>query len=148
VIPIWRDAEASQANVTGGLLDVLIRAWATSCRKIFSRIATHYWPRLPTRNIFRRAYRARPAHTHNQRPCFIPAASRLGRRLIWLHSYGERFVPARQRPAKFHKATPVPVAACLTPPRDTPKSFFTMKRHKFCAWAKVNLGRSQKRFAV
>lgn len=98
-IPLWRDAEATQPNITQGLLEVLEGEFEREvspedlfcyCYTLlaspayvekFSEELTTPGPRIPiTRDpeLFRRAVE-------------------LGRTLIWLHTYGERFVPARQR---------------------------------------------------
>lgn len=95
VIPLWRDAAASEPNVTAGLLDRLSAAFG---RKVavedlfayayavlatpryverFSEELTVPGPRLPlTRDA-----------------ALFDAAAALGRELIHLHTYGERFVP-------------------------------------------------------
>ncbi len=98
VIPLWRDAGATQANLTGGLLDALnprlgevtAEDFFAYCYALlatpafvetFSEELTVPGPRVPVtkdRNLFQQS-------------------ARLGRRLIWLHTYGERFVPPRQR---------------------------------------------------
>ncbi|MGA3145554.1 MAG: type ISP restriction/modification enzyme [Verrucomicrobiota bacterium] len=101
VIPLWRDAEASQANVTGGLLDVLNprlgnvtpEDFFAYCYALlatpdyvqtYSEELTVPGPRIPLTK---------------DRTLFHQAAQ-LGCKLIWLHTYGERFVPARQRPGE------------------------------------------------
>jgi type ISP restriction-modification system protein/N-6 DNA methylase len=98
VIPLWRDAEATQANLAGGLLDALnprlgevtAEDFFAYCYALlatpafvetFSEELTMPGPRVPVTK---------------DRNLFLQAA-RLGRRLIWLHTYGERFVPPRQR---------------------------------------------------
>lgn len=101
VIPLWRNAEASEANLTAGLLEVLnpclgnvtpedffaycYALLATPAYvETFSEELTVPGPRVPVtkdRELFQQA-------------------ARLGRRLIWLHTYGERFVPARHRPGE------------------------------------------------
>jgi hypothetical protein len=98
VIPLWRDAAASQANVTGGLIavlntnlgDITAEDFFAYCYALlatpayvetYSEELTVPGPRVPVtkdRNLFQQAVG-------------------FGRRLIWLHTYGERFVPARQR---------------------------------------------------
>jgi hypothetical protein len=98
VIPLWRDADATQANLTGGLLDALnprlgevtAEDFFAYCYALlatpafvetFSEELTVPGPRVPVtkdRNLFQQA-------------------ARLGRRLIWLHTYGEHSVPPRQR---------------------------------------------------
>jgi hypothetical protein len=94
VVPLWRNAEATQANLTCGLLDALrLRLGNVTAEDVFaycyallaapgyvetfSEELTVPGPRVPLtkdQNVFQQAVR-------------------LGRRLIWLHSYGERFVP-------------------------------------------------------
>lgn len=100
VIPFYRDAEATQANVTPGVLehvsDVLGRAvtaedlfayaYAVLANPAyvlrFSEELTIPGPRLPiTRD-----------------PALFAEAVAAGRRLIWLHSFGERMVPEGARP--------------------------------------------------
>jgi hypothetical protein len=98
IIPLWRDPAHTQANITGGLLEaVLPNLGPTTAEDLFAYsyalLATPafvqtFWnelsipgPRVPvtkSRDLFQQA-------------------TRLGRKLIWLHTYGERFVPARQR---------------------------------------------------
>ena len=95
VIPLYRDPAATEANVTGGVLALLSSTYQKhlSPEALFSfayavlatpRYVTGFWeelrtpgPRLPIpkdANLFAR----------------LAAA---GRELIWLHTYGERFVP-------------------------------------------------------
>ncbi len=101
VIPLWRNAAATQPNLTTGLLtalrpalgrvspeDLFAYAYALLATpayvETFSEELTIPGPRLPvtkSRVLFRQAVR-------------------LGRRLIWLHTFGERFVPPRHRPGE------------------------------------------------
>jgi len=98
VIPLWRDAAASQANVTGGLLaalnpklgsitpeDFFAYCYALLATptyvETYSEELTVPGPRVPVtkdRNLFQQAVG-------------------FGRRLIWLHTYCERLVPDGQR---------------------------------------------------
>lgn len=97
IIPLWRDSEANQANITNGLLDALNQRLtdvtaedlfaycyallaAPAYVEMFSEDLAVSSPRVPVtkdRNLFQQAVH-------------------LGRQLIWLHTYGERFVPLRQ----------------------------------------------------
>jgi hypothetical protein len=95
VIPLWRDADATQPNVTAGLLDALSTAYGNPVSpedlfayayavlatphyvESFSEELTVPGPRLPlTRDA-----------------ALFAEAVAAGRRLIHLHTYGERFVP-------------------------------------------------------
>jgi hypothetical protein len=101
IIPLWRDAQATRANVTTGLLEMLARRLdaAVSAEDLyayayallatpayvehFSEELTVPGPRLPITSdaaLFRDVAVA-------------------GRRLIHLHTFGERFVPAGSAPA-------------------------------------------------
>ncbi|APV43840.1 hypothetical protein Dform_00485 [Dehalogenimonas formicexedens] len=118
VIPLWRDSAGTEANVTNGLLAHLAQVYGApvSPEELFAychatlagpsytgsfaeELATSS-PRIPITadaNLFRRGVE-------------------LGGRLIWLQTYGERFVPTGQRsstiPAGRARAVhPVPVIA-------------------------------------
>ncbi|MBM4287025.1 MAG: DNA methyltransferase [Deltaproteobacteria bacterium] len=125
VIPLWRDADATEPNITRGVLerlaqtyeqevppeDFLAYAYALMASPEYVR---RFWdeltipgPRLPV---------TRDAALFNR-------AVALGRRLLWLHTYGERLVPPDQRPGRV----PPGASRCLvgTPaaPKDYPESF-------------------------
>lgn len=105
VIPLWRDAAVTDANVTNGILKVTNGEYGQStsaedffayCYAILSTPAyvAEFWdeltipgPRMPvTKDL----------------GLFQHAAS-LGRRLLWLHTYGERFVPAGYKTGQVPK---------------------------------------------
>jgi len=122
VIPLWLDREATRPNIAAGVLDVLSEAYgrevapeeffAYAYAVLFTpRYVRRFWdeltipgPRLPiTRDgdLFARA-------------------AALGRRLIWLHTFGERFVPPGEKPGKVPPAAP----KCLAPtPNQYPDTF-------------------------
>ncbi len=99
VIPLWRDAAGTEANITEGLLDFLVNVYggqvspedfAAYCYAIltgpdytnrFNDDLTTSSPRIPIttdKDIFRQGVK-------------------LGRKLIWLHTYGERLIPEEVR---------------------------------------------------
>lgn len=99
VIPLWRDAAATQPNLPAGMLPALRQAFGRDVTaedvfayayallstpayvEKFSEELTNPGPRLPvTRDA-----------------ALFARAVALGRQLLWLHTYGERFVPARRR---------------------------------------------------
>lgn len=111
VIPLWRDAEATEPNVTTGVLEVMAQAYGrpVTAADLFAYCYTvlaspdyvrRFWdeltipgPRLPlTRDAARFA-----------------CTAGLGRRLLWLHTYGERFVPPGHKPGRI----PPGQARCL-----------------------------------
>jgi hypothetical protein len=125
VVPLWRDARAINANVTGGLLDLLggelarpvspedLFAYAyallasPSYVERFSEELTIPGPRLPmTRN----------------RVMFEEAVA-LGRNLIWLHTYGTRYVPDGQRPGVVQQGSARAIVGVPDTAADYPERF-------------------------
>ena len=104
VIPLWRDEAHTQANVTEGLLSALEPSLGTVAAEdffaycyavlaspayveTFSEELTIPGPRIPItkeRRLFARAVE-------------------LGRRLVWLHTYGERFSGDSQRRGRIRQ---------------------------------------------
>ena len=115
VIPLWRDADATEPNVTGGLLEAIGEAHGGEVR---------------AERLFAYAYGvlAQPSYAERfwdeleQPPPRLPIAkdaalfgrvADLGERLLWLHTYGERFRdPAAGRgdiaPGEARCTKPVP----------------------------------------
>ena len=98
VIPLWRDAKGTEPNITSGLLDVLERELDRKVGPedllayVYAVLAGGYTDRfsaeleVPGPRI--------PITKEGE--LFAKIAS-LGRRLIWLHTYGERFVPEDEK---------------------------------------------------
>ncbi len=114
VIPLWRDAAATEPNVTSGLLEFL---------------SGEYGGPVPAEDLFAYAYAvlASPAYTESfSEELAIPGprlpitrkaglfrrGAGLGRALIHLHTYGERFAPEDGKPgvpqgrARYEKPIP------------------------------------------
>lgn len=100
VIPLYRDAEAAQPNVTAGLLDVLAERWG---RPVTPEDMAAYVMALAAHD----GYSSTFAEALEGSPVRIPLtadgdlASRaigLGERLLWLQTYGERYT-GENRPA-------------------------------------------------
>jgi len=127
VIPLWRDAECTQPNVTAGLLAELGRRQETRIEPIdlfaysyallsaptytarFSEELAIPGPRIPlTRNggLFREAVE-------------------LGERLVWLHTFGERLVPDGMEAGGI----PQGATRCTHPVGGTPESYPTAYRY-------------------
>lgn len=99
VIPLWRDRSGTDANLTRGVAEALAESYdqPVSPEDVFAytyavlsapSYAEHFWealetpgPRLPVTK---------------DAALFIETAA-LGRKLLWLHTYGERFVPEGTR---------------------------------------------------
>jgi len=99
IVPLWRDASGTVANITTGLLDYLAEVYGESVspedflayccamlagpeytRRFAEDLGTSA-PRLPITTDIDQFHRG----------------VELGRRLIWLHTYGARFVPEGER---------------------------------------------------
>jgi hypothetical protein len=101
VIPLWRDAEARQANVTGGLLAAL----NPNLGNITSEDFFAYCYALLATPAYVETYSEEltvpgPRIPITKDRALFQQAAQLGHQLIWLHTYGERFVPARHRPGE------------------------------------------------
>jgi hypothetical protein len=125
VIPLWRDSEATEPNVTAGTLEALAQAYGqpVTAEDLFAycyavmaspEYVHRFWdeltipgPRLPlTRDA-----------------ALFTRTADLGRRLLWLHTFGERFIPPEHKPGRI----PPGKAKCLkgTPaaPEKYPENF-------------------------
>lgn len=120
IVPLWRDSAATQANLTRGIAHALKpRLSSVTANNLFAycyavltapAFVEMFWeeltfpgPRVPVtkdRALFQKAVR-------------------LGRRLIWLHTYGERFVPARHRPGEVPQGR----ARCRRAVPDRPEGY-------------------------
>ncbi|MDH6074723.1 N-6 DNA methylase [Chrysosporum ovalisporum CS-1034] len=103
IIPLWRNYEANQPNITTGVLEVIsnILNYNISPQDFFAycyailatpKYVKEFWHELETPG-------PRIPITKN-RDLFIKVVE-IGRTLVWLHTYGERFVPSGKKPGKI-----------------------------------------------
>lgn len=116
VVPLWRNASKTEPNVTAGLLDHLAQVYEQSvsaedlfayCYAILAgpEYAQHFAEDLATSS---------PRIPLTTDVSLFHQGVELGRRLVWLHTYGARFVPEGEQagtvPAGRARAVcPVPV---------------------------------------
>lgn len=107
VILLWRDAEATQPNITHGVLEaigaVLKRIVSSDdffayCYAILAtpRYVKEFWDALKTPGL--RIPITKDADLFER-------VVAVGRQLIWLHTYGDRFVPSGQKAVRIPTGT-------------------------------------------
>jgi len=124
-IPLWRDAAATEPNVTEGILPLLSET---------------YGENVTPEELFAYTYAllASPAYTEQfSEELSIPGprlpltkdyglfqqAVEAGKRLIWLHTYGERFIPEGERPGQIPQGTARCRRGIPTSPEGYPEIF-------------------------
>jgi len=99
-IPLYRDAEGTQANMADATLET-IRA-ATELGVSAEDLAAYVYAVLAhpcyASTFARELGRVEVRVPITKRAATFKKAVAIGRRLLWLHTYGERFVPAGEQP--------------------------------------------------
>ena len=121
IIPLWCDKEGTNANITDGILEVLYNQYGT---------------RITPEALFAYCYALLASPTYVQtfwdeltipgprvpitedRKLFENSVG-LGRRLLWLHTYGERFVPEGYKKGRI----PPGMARCKFGTPSTPEGY-------------------------
>jgi hypothetical protein len=125
VIPLWRDAAATERNVTAGVLEVLAQGYGQAVKA--EDLFVYCYAALATPDYMRRFWDELtipgPRLPITRDAALFASTVDLGRRLLWLHTYGERLVPTGQKPRRIPPGT----AKCLkgTPaaPEKYPENF-------------------------
>lgn len=103
IVPLYRTADASQANITPGLLKILGAAYQ---RTVTPEDFLAYLYGV----LAQPAFTARFDNELETRKLCVPITKdaalfekvrKAGARLLWLHTYGERFVPTQQTPGRI-----------------------------------------------
>lgn len=114
IFPLWRDAAATQPNLHPGLLALLKKAYGFAVS--VEDVAAYLYAVL-AQPAFTACFNTELATRELRVPftlnyALFRQAAALGRTLLWLHSYGERFAgnqPALEPVAKCRKAVPAGV---------------------------------------
>jgi len=107
IIPLWRDAEATQSNITHEVLEVIgteikhevsPEDFFAYCYAILAtpRYVKEFWDELRTPG---------PRMPITKDADLFEKVVAVGRKLIWLHTYGERFVPTGKRVGRIPTGT-------------------------------------------
>jgi len=125
VIPLWCDTAGTLPNVTNGFISLLTKAYgkAVNAEDLFAycyailatpKYVEAFWDELtiPGPRI--------PITRDNKK---FEQVSSLGRKLIWLHTYGERFVPISMKPGTVPQGTARCKIGTPATPVDYPNEF-------------------------
>ncbi|MDE0620305.1 MAG: N-6 DNA methylase, partial [Bryobacterales bacterium] len=99
-IPLYRSADTSDPNVLPSLLEELARRFETGVTPedfvayLYGTLAHPAYVATFSKQLLARELRVPITKDHN----LFEKARRVGARLLWLHTYGERFVPTGMSP--------------------------------------------------
>ncbi|MFQ6009413.1 MAG: type ISP restriction/modification enzyme, partial [Candidatus Zixiibacteriota bacterium] len=121
IIPLWRDATVTRANITSGVLETLAQTYGhhispedffAYCYAVLAtpRYVQRFWDELTIPG---------PRVPITRDAALFAQSVELGRRLLWLHTYGERFVPQGNKPGKV----PPGKARCKVGTPATPEAY-------------------------
>ncbi len=93
VIPLYRDAKATRPNITKGLLESLAKTYGTetSAEDLAAYVYACLGGQSYTRRFWNELETPGPRVPLTKEAKLFRRAARLGRRLIWLHTYAARF---------------------------------------------------------
>ena len=113
IIPLYRDAKGIEANIIPGLLDMLGKAYKRKTTPedflayIYGILAQPAYTVRYSVDLETRKLRVPVTKDYN----LYKRVSEIGAKLLWLHTYGERFVPR----GKNRGQVPVGKARCVKP---------------------------------
>jgi hypothetical protein len=124
VYPLWADAKATQANIRPAALELLAESYGApvSAEDIFAYIAAVMAHPAFTARFAKDLLRPGLRVPLTAEAKLFAEAVALGREVVWLHCYGERFVDAamgrpKGPPRKSkHEAPTIPAAGTVPPP--------------------------------
>jgi Type ISP C-terminal specificity domain/N-6 DNA Methylase len=120
VIPLWRDAQATEPNVTSGLLEALAATIDEEVLPqdllayVYAVLAGDYTGRFTAELEI-----PGPRIPITKDAGLFKQTAALGRQLIWLHTYGERFVPDGDK----HGVVPPGAAKCTIGVSSAPDAY-------------------------
>ena len=123
--PPVADAEATEPNITGGVLDMLSRTYG---REVTPEDLLPYCYALMATPEYVRQFWDELTIPGTRLPitkegALFGRAAQLGRRLLWLHTYGERLAPPGQKPGRVPPGKTKCVEGIPGDPKDYPETF-------------------------
>lgn len=125
VIPLWRDKPATDPNITSGVLNILNKSFKQEvnaedffayCYAVLTSptYVKNFWDELTIPGI-------RIPITKND--VLFEKTKKLGSKLLWLHTYGERFVPEGIKSGKLPPGKARCKVGTPSSPADYPEKF-------------------------
>lgn len=124
-MPLYRDAQGKEANILPGLLDVLAKAYG---RKVTPEDLLAYIYGVLAQPAFTERY-AEELGTRQLRvpitkdPVLFRQVRNVGCKLLWLHTYGDRFVPRGHHRGHVPKGNARCVKAVPSDPASYPEKY-------------------------
>lgn len=99
VIPLWRDADATDSNLTSGVLEKMSRVYSqtTTAEDFFAYCYAVLASPEYTKKFWDELTIPGPRIPITKDVELFKQVVTMGRKLLWLHTYGERFVPNGQK---------------------------------------------------
>lgn len=125
IIPLYRDAEAADSNILPGLLEFMNESYGHKIKPedfaayIYGIMAHPAYTEQFSTELETRKIRVPITKNYKQ----FSSISRIGARLLWLHTYGERFIPRGKRPGQIPRGKARCIAAVPGDPDGYPESF-------------------------
>jgi hypothetical protein len=123
VIPLWRDADGNEPNLPGELLTRLSAELADVTPEALFSYAYTVLAGGYTERFKAELEVPGPRIPITKDKVLFKEAAVLGQRLIWLHTYGERFVPDGEKAGEIPAGKARCVVAVPSAPAEYPESF-------------------------
>jgi predicted helicase len=100
IIPLWRNQLGTEANITAGLLNYLENVYGKPItpEDFFAYCYAILAGPEYTRHFANDLATSAPRIPISTNPAYFDYGVNLGRQLIWIHTYGTRFVPINEQP--------------------------------------------------
>lgn len=121
VIPLWQNANFATPNLTGGALEVLENAYGKpiSAEDFFAYAYAVLFTPHYVKQFWDELSIPGPRLPITKDAALFDTGVALGKKLIWLHTYGERFVPQGQQTGRV----PQGLARCITGTPSAPEKY-------------------------
>ena len=125
VIPLWRNAAATEPNITAGLLPLPNEVYTerVTLEDIFAYVYAVLANPEYTENFSEELSEPGPQLPLTKDSALFRRATTMGKRLLWLHTYGERFIPEGMCAGQIPRGTARCIQGIPTSPEKYPEDF-------------------------